>query len=239
MEASVTFEGLGVQFPLDRQRRPLTPALARLRRRGTTAWAIRDLNLNFDPGESVALIGPSGSGKTTLLRVIAGVLPADAGSLTVEGRVGCLLSTDAGLLPTLTGRENAILLGVLGGLDRAGARAGLERVKARSGLDTAFDRHASSLSAGMKARLGVAAAWETQPRILLLDEVHEALDQEFRKEISSWARALTASGGIVIAAGQDLSLLGRMCQRGVLLGSGSVRADGPFETVRSAYSRQD
>jgi ABC-type polysaccharide/polyol phosphate transport system ATPase subunit len=239
MEASVRLEGVGVQFLLDRQRRPVTPALARLRRKGGASWGIRDVDLAFGPGESVALIGPSGSGKTTLLRAIAGVLPADDGTLTVNGRVGCLLSTDAGLLPTLTGRENAVLLGVLAGLSRAAARDALEKVQARSGLNAAFDRHASSLSAGMKARLGVATAWEVHPQILLLDEVHEALDQEFREEISSYARSLTASGGIVVAAGQDLSLLGRLCRRGVFLRSGSVRADGPFEAVKSAYLRNE
>ena len=235
METSVRLEGVGVEFVLDRQRRPVTPALARLRRKGSTAWGIRDVNLTFEPGERVALIGPSGSGKTTLLRAIAVVLPADAGTLMVKGRVGCLLSTDAGLLPTLTGRENAVLLGVLAGLSRSAARDGLEHVQMRSGLNAAFDRHASSLSAGMKARLGVATAWETKPQILLLDEVHEALDQEFREEIASYARSLTADGGIVVAAGQDLALLGKLCQRGVFLRSGKVRADGPFEEVEGAY----
>jgi ABC-type polysaccharide/polyol phosphate transport system ATPase subunit len=165
------------------------------------------------------------------------VFPADAGSLTVNGRVGCLLSTDAGLLPTLTGRENAALLGVLTGLSRGAAREGLPDVQARSGLNASFDRHASSLSAGMKARLGAATAWEARPEIMLLDELHEALDQEFREEIASWAHALTASGGIVIASGQDLSLLGKMCKRGVFMLAGSVQADGPFETARSAYLR--
>ena len=101
-------------------------------------------------------------------------------------------------------------------------------------MGAAFDRHASSLSAGMKARLGATTAWETQPQILLLDEVHEALDHEFRERLASYACALTARGGIVIAAGQDLSLLGTMCQRAVFLRSGGVRADG---FVRSGEER--
>ena len=239
MEATVRLEGVGVQFLVDRQSRPVTPFLARMRRKGATSWGIREVNLTFGPGESVALIGPSGSGKTTLLRAIAGVFPADAGNLRVNGRVGCLLATDAGLLPTLTGRENAALLSVLAGLSRGAARQRLDLVQARSRLNASFDRHASSLSAGMKARLGAATAWEAQPQIMLLDEVHEALDQEYREEISSWARDLTANGGIVIAAGQDLSLLGKMCKRGVFLQSGSVRADGPFEAVKSAYLKDE
>jgi ABC-type polysaccharide/polyol phosphate transport system ATPase subunit len=235
MGARIHLQALGVQFRTDRQRRPVTPTLSRLRRRGARSWGVKDVSLELGPGESVALIGPSGSGKTTLLRAIAGVLPADAGAVEVDGRVGCLLSTEAGLLPTLSGRENSILLGVLAGRSRAGAREGVDKVKARSGLDSAFDRHASSLSAGMKARLGVATALETQPQILLLDEVHEALDHEFREQIAKDAGTITGAGGIVVAAGQDLSLLGKMCRRGVFMLAGGVQADGPFETARSAY----
>jgi ABC-type polysaccharide/polyol phosphate transport system ATPase subunit len=237
MGARVRLNGMGVQFRIDRQRRPLTPALSRLRRRGAVSWGVKDVSLELRPGDSVALLGPSGSGKTTLLRAIAGVLPADAGSVDVSGRVGCLLSTEAGLLPTLSGRENAVLLGVLAGRSRSSARNGVEQVKARSGLDSAFDRHASSLSAGMKARLGVATALETQPQILLLDEVHEALDHEFREQLAADASAITGAGGIVLAAGQDLSLLGKMCRRGVFMLGGSVETDGPFEQARNAYLR--
>jgi len=235
MEASVRLEGVGVQFLLDRQRRPLTPALARLRRKGSSAWGISDVKLEVGPGESVGLIGPSGSGKTTLLRAIAGVLPADAGRISVTGRLGCLLSTEAGLLGELTARDNAVLLGVLAGLSRPVARRRLEHVKERSGLDSAFERNAASLSAGMKARLGVAAAWEAEPQILLLDEVHEALDRDYREELASYAGSLTAKGGIVIAAGQDLVLLETMCDRGVLMRTGSVVADGPFDGVKNKY----
>jgi ABC-type polysaccharide/polyol phosphate transport system ATPase subunit len=235
MGARVSLEGVGVLFWLDRQKRPLTPTLARLRRKGTSSWGIKDLTLSFEAGESVALVGPSGSGKTTLLRLIAGVLPADAGVMRVTGRVGCLLSTEAGLLPTLSGGENAALLGVLGGLSRSEARNRSSAVREQSGLNAAFDRLAAGLSAGMKARLGVATAWEIGPQIMLLDEVHEALDHEFRQRLSSYAATLTASGGIVVAAGQDLSLLGTMCQRGVFMEKGSVLADGPFETVKAGY----
>jgi ABC-type polysaccharide/polyol phosphate transport system ATPase subunit len=235
VDASVRLEGVGVRFVLDRQRRPLTPALSHLRRKGPTSWGISEINLEVNSGESLALIGPSGSGKTTLLRLIAGVLAPDAGRVTVDGRIGCLLSTDAGLLPELTARDNAVLLSVLAGLSRAEARGELERVKERSGLDSAFERNAAGLSAGMKARLGVAAAWGADPEILLLDEVHEALDLDFRERVAEYSKSLTASGGIVIAAGQDLGLLGKTCSRGVLMHAGTVTVDGPFETVKETY----
>jgi ABC-type polysaccharide/polyol phosphate transport system ATPase subunit len=235
MEVGIRIDGVGVRFLLDRQRRPLTPVLARLRRRGSTVWGLNDVTLEFGPGDGVALVGPSGSGKTTLLRAIAGVLPTDVGTLTTSGRMGYLLSTDAGLLPTLTARDNAQLLGVIGGLSRAEVRDGMEQIKRSSGLESAFERNAAGLSAGMKARLGVATAWETDPQILLLDEVHEALDRDFRTELANYAASLVARGGIVVAAGQDLGMLERICGRAVLMREGSVVADGPFGEIRDAY----
>src|SRR5207253_1114116 len=80
-----------------------------------------------EPGESVALIGASGAGKTTLLRALGGVYAPDEGMVDVRGRIGTLLSVEAGLLSPLTGRENAVLIGVLNGLSRRRARAALRR----------------------------------------------------------------------------------------------------------------
>jgi ABC-type polysaccharide/polyol phosphate transport system ATPase subunit len=111
----------------------------------------------------------------------------------------------------------------------------MEQIKRSSGLESAFERNAAGLSAGMKARLGVATAWETDPQILLLDEVHEALDRDFRTALSDYATSLVARGGIVIAAGQDLGMLERMCGRAVLMRDGSVAADGRFGPIRDAY----
>ena len=78
----------------------------------------------------------------------------------------------------LTGRENATLLGVLSGHTRRDARRRLGTVRERSGLGDAFERPVSSYSQGMRARLGFAAADEPDTELLLLDEVHEALDHE-------------------------------------------------------------
>ncbi len=101
MATSIEAEGLGVRFLFDRYQRAVTPALARVRRSSVETWGVRDLSFAIGPGEGVALIGPSGSGKTTVLRLIAGVFSPDAGRLRVDGRVGSLLSTEAGLLGLL------------------------------------------------------------------------------------------------------------------------------------------
>jgi ABC-type polysaccharide/polyol phosphate transport system ATPase subunit len=233
--ASIEAEGLGVRFLFDRYQRAVTPALARLRRATDETWGVHDLSFAIGSGEGVALIGPSGSGKTTVLRPISGVFSPDVGRLSVDGRVGSLLSTEAGLLGLLTGRENASLLGVLAGMSRAEAEAQLERIKDSTRLGDAFERPVLSYSEGMKARLGFAVAEHAGRDILVLDEVHEALDHEFRERVAERAEAVRAAGGIVVAAGHDHPLLATFCDRALWLRDGRVEADGEFEEVRHAY----
>ena len=235
MSVAVVAERMGVHFFFDRQNRVVTPALARLRRRGSDAWGIRDVSFSVTGGEGIALLGASGAGKTTLLRTVAGVFTPDAGRVEVRGRVASLLSVDAGLMETLTGRENCALLGVLAGLSRRRARHSLAAVQARTELGDAFDHPVSSYSQGMRARLGFAIAELVEPQVLLLDEVHEALDHEFRVLVEERAHRILRDGGIVIAAGHDHSLLERLCGRALLLGGSTIAADGDFGRVLQAY----
>jgi ABC-2 type transport system ATP-binding protein len=217
MSARIVAAEVGVRFQLDRQHRPVTPTLARLRRRCTTFWALRGISFEIEPGAGVALIGPNGAGKTTLLRLMAGVLVPDEGEVLVHGRIGSLLSVDAGLMPVLTGRENAVLLGALAGLPKGLVRGSLESISARAGLEDAFDRPVSTYSQGMRARLGFAVTEYRNPEVLLLDEVIEAVDEGFRHELTERAREIRRRGGIVVAVGHDHAELARLCDRGLLL----------------------
>lgn len=231
----ISAEGLGVRFFFNKHLRVVTPGEARLRGHGMTTWGLRDLSFTLDPGEGTALIGASGSGKTTLLRVLAGVFSPDVGRLQIHGRVASLLSVDAGLMSLLTGRENALLLGVIAGLSRRRVARAMDEIKARSGLDDAFERPVLTYSQGMRARLGFAVAEEAKPQILLLDEVHEALDHEFRQFLQERAEAIVAMGGIVIAAGHDHPMLARLCTRALWMEGGTIREDGPFAVVQPRY----
>jgi lipopolysaccharide transport system ATP-binding protein len=231
----IVAEKVGVQFFFNRHLRVVTPTEARLRGDTTTFWGLRDVSFEIRGGEATALIGRSGSGKTTLLRVLAGVLAADSGRLEVRGRVASLLSVDAGLLSLLTGRENVLLLGAIAGLPRRTVLRRMDEIKARTGLDDAFERPVLTYSQGMRARLGFAVAEEVEPQILLLDEVHEALDHEFRSFLSDRARSIVERGGVVVAAGHDHPMLARLCAHAIWLEDGHVRAAGAFDDVRAQY----
>src|SRR5581483_9689703 len=227
--AEISVRGLGIRFDLDRQVRPVTPAMTRIRSRISTVWALRDLSVDIGPGEGIALVGRNGAGKSTLLRAIAGVLPSDEGTVEVSGRIGSLLATGAGLMSLLTGRENALLLGVLAGLAKPEVRASIPSIKEHSGLGEAFERPVTTYSQGMRARLGFAVIEHVRPDILLHDEVHEAIDETFRAELEERAQAIRDRGGIVIAAGHDHPMLARMCERVFVLEPSGLRVADSFE----------
>ncbi len=223
MSCRIVVEALGVRFDLDRQRRPVTPAMRRLRRHCTTEWALRDVSFTAAPGEGIALVGANGAGKTTLMRAIADVLSPDEGKIVVHGRIGSLLSIEGGLMPMLTGRENSLLLGVLTGIPRSVGREVLEHIKRRTGLEEAFERPVSTYSQGMRARLGFAVVEQADPDILLLDEVHEAIDEHFRTQLEARVRQIRSRGGIVLAAGHDRAMLSRLCDSALVLEKAGLR----------------
>jgi ABC-type polysaccharide/polyol phosphate transport system ATPase subunit len=231
----IAAEGVGVRFLFDRHLRVVTPGEARLRGKSAAFWGLEDVTFSTEGGEGTALIGASGSGKTTLLRVLAGVFFPDRGKLLVQGRLASLLSVDAGLLSLLTGRENALLIGVIAGLSRRTLLRRMGDIKERSGLGDAFEKPVMTYSQGMRARLGFAVAEEVEPEILLLDEVHEALDHEFRNFLEQRAKAIIDRGGAVIAAGHDHPMLARFCTRAIWLEGGRVRADGRFDEIQPRY----
>jgi ABC-2 type transport system ATP-binding protein/lipopolysaccharide transport system ATP-binding protein len=233
--AEIDLQGVGVRFDFDRRSRVVTPVLAHFRRIRATSWGLRDVDLRLEPGAGLALVGPTGSGKTTLLRILAGVLPADEGSVVVRGRIGSLLATEVGLQAMLTGRENSLLLGVLAGLSMGETRARMDEVAARAKLGDAFDRPIHTYSQGMRARLHLAAIQSVATDVLLLDEVFEALDHEFRAIVEAYARELRDRGGIVVAAGHDHAALERICPRAAWLERGRLRMEGPFAEVIPAY----
>jgi ABC-type polysaccharide/polyol phosphate transport system ATPase subunit len=136
-------------------------------------------------------------------------------------------------MPLLTGRENALLLGVLAGLSREEVRASLESIKRRSGLDAAFDRRVSTYSQGMRARLGFAVIDHADPEVLLLDEVHEAIDEGFRRELEQRASEIRRRGGIVIAAGHDHAELRKLCDHAMVLGRSGIRPLDSFEDAEA------
>jgi NitT/TauT family transport system ATP-binding protein len=159
------------------------------RRAGRRTVAFSGVDLTIAPGEFVCLLGPSGCGKSTLLRVVAGILPADEGSVVVAGRRVTGPGAERGMLfqrpmlfPWLTAREN-VLFGPRAGRSRgrdertdAELRADADSILDTVGLSDFADAYPHELSGGMQHRTAFARAIITRPSVLLMDEPFGALD---------------------------------------------------------------
>lgn len=199
-------------------------------------WALRDISFSLFKGESLGVIGRNGCGKSTLMRLLAGITKPDRGSLINRGYTTSLLSLQAGFIPYLTGRENAVLNGLILGMEKQVITARLEDIKAFSGLEEFFEEPIGSYSSGMRARLGFSIAYQVDPDILLIDEVLGVGDEEFRKKSTQVMKERIRSDRTIVIVSHQAATIRELCDRAVLVDQGRTLAEGSPEEILNAYS---
>jgi ABC-type polysaccharide/polyol phosphate transport system ATPase subunit len=241
LEGSIAAEHVWKRFRSDRGRMLLRDEFERLRSRFKGAprerwrWALRDIDLVIQPGESVGLVGVNGSGKSTLLKILTRVMYPYAGRLQVVGRVGALIEVRAGIHPDLTGRENIYLYGSLLGLPRRIVARQFDAIVAFAELESAIDRQVKFYSSGMQMRLGFAVAGFLQPDIFLVDEVLAVGDSTFQQKCLDRMRTVLAEGTTLVFVSHDLGAVEATCERGVWLHDGAIVDDGPVRRILGEY----
>ena len=240
-EGAIRAEHVWKRFRADRRRKLLRDRMdllwAHMRGRANRGWrwALQDVDLTAQPGESLALIGPNGSGKTTLLKILARVMYPYAGRVQVEGRVGALIEVRAGIHQDLTGRENVYLYGSLLGLPRKEVAQRFDDIVGFAELEDSIDRQVKFYSQGMQMRLGFAVAAFLEPDILLVDEVLAVGDAAFQQKCLDRMRAVLAQGTTLVFVSHDLAAIEATCHRGIWLRQGAVEKEGPIRDVLRAY----
>jgi lipopolysaccharide transport system ATP-binding protein len=234
----IAVEGVSKRFKRRGPRPPTVKDLARhpfdrVRRDGF--WALRDVSLRVEAGETVGLIGANGSGKSTLLRLVGGLGKPTRGRIARSGPVDAILSLGDTLDPYLTGRENAVSIGILSGLRRREIVARLDEVARFAELEEFFDRPMRTYSEGMKLRLAFSAATVTRPDVLLLDEVMSVGDLRFQEKCFLRLEEMQSGGTAVLLASHDEEYVRRLCDRVVWLAHGEVAAQGSPDDVYAAY----
>ncbi len=208
--------------------------------------ALRDVSLNIESGELVALLGPSGCGKTTLLRIIAGLETADQGHILFNGTD----TTDTHVRERNVGfvfqhyalfRHMSVFDNVAFGLrmkpraTRPSEAVIKQKVHDLLGLvqlDWLADRYPSQLSGGQRQRIALARALAVEPQVLLLDEPFGALDAKVRKELRRWLRRLHDDlhvTSIFVTHDQEEAL--EVSDRVVLMNTGKVEQIGTPQEV--------
>jgi len=198
-------------------------------------WALRDIDLRIEAGESVGLLGHNGSGKSTLLKCIAGILRPTTGEIRTQGRLAALLELGAGFQPDLTGRENVFLNGSLLGLKRSEIAARFDEIVHFSGdeVERMIDNQVKFYSSGMYVRLGFAIAINVEPEILLVDEVLAVGDEAFQRKCLDRVAAFQREGRTIIVVTHAADLVRQVCTRAAALDHGRLVEVGDPNDVMS------
>lgn len=195
-------------------------------------WALRDINLEVNRGETLGIIGRNGAGKSTLLKILAGVTPPTRGRVEVQGPVFPMIELNAGLHMELTGRENVRLLGAIMGISKVDIEAKTPAIHHFTELGGWFDRPVRTYSSGMLARLGFGVAMNVEADIILVDEAFAVGDLGFQKKCYDKMSELQNLGRTLIVVSHSPYQLERMCSRVLLMEEGRrVKLLNPREVI--------
>lgn len=209
--------------------------------------ALAGVDLRVATGEVVGLLGHNGAGKTTTVRVLAGLLPADAGTVRVAGldpvADGTAVRRMLGVLPArpvvddrLTARQNLRFAADVFDLDEDGLDARIDAALAEFELADRAEERVGGFSTGMRQRLSLARVLLSDPSILLLDEPTSALDPVAARQVRRLlARLARESGRTVVVCTHDLPEAEQLCDRIVVLEHGRVVADGSLEELAAGH----
>jgi lipopolysaccharide transport system ATP-binding protein len=198
-------------------------------------WALKDVSIEVKVGEAVGIVGRNGAGKTTLLKVLSRITEPTEGRALLRGRVGSLLEVGTGFHPELTGRENVFLNGAILGMSRADINRRFDEIVEFAGTEAFLDTPVKRYSSGMQVRLAFAVAAHLEPEILIVDEVLAVGDVAFQRKCLGKMGDVATEGRTVLFVSHNMSVVTRLCERGVWLEGGSVKAQGPMEDVVRQY----
>lgn len=198
-------------------------------------WALQDVNLQVQRGETFGIIGPNGAGKSTLLKLIARVLRPTRGRVLVRGNVAPLLGYGAGFHPELTGRENVYLNGTMLGFTLKEMEEKFDRIVDFAELWDFIDSPLRTYSSGMVARLGFAVATDVQPDVLLIDEVLSVGDEAFRRKSELRMQEFRQRKATIMVVSHNLEAISQICHRAAWLDHGKLMLVGDPKEVVDAY----
>ena len=226
---------------------------SRKRTAARTVQAVRDVSFTAADGRITGLLGPNGAGKTTTLRMLAGLIPADAGTLQVDGidvskspraalaRMG-VLSDARGLYPRLTARENIVYYGRLQGMDAEAAHARAEALARMFEMQALLDRRTDGFSQGERMKTALARALVHDPAHIVLDEPTNGLDvlaTRALRDTLRWLRTPEGGAKCIVFSTHIMQEVERLCDRVVVVAHGRTVADGTVPELLAQAGETD
>jgi ABC-2 type transport system ATP-binding protein len=228
MDASIEIDHVSKHFKLNHARADsLKERVVNFRK--TTHeefWALRDVTIHVNSGETVGLLGHNGSGKSTLLKCVAGIMRPTSGTIRKRGRTAALLELGSGFHGDLTGRENIYMNGSILGLSRVEIDRIFDQIVDFSEIEDFIDNQVKHYSSGMAARLGFAVAVNVDPEILLVDEVLSVGDEAFQRKCLDRIKQFQRDGRTILLVTHAVDMVRQICDRAAVLDHGNLVAFG-------------
>jgi ABC-type polysaccharide/polyol phosphate transport system ATPase subunit len=246
--AQIDLKNVSIQFPVyNVSIRSFKKRFFRLATGGTVAesaqqhmliHAINNLSLSIKDGDRVGLIGHNGSGKSTFLRLLARIYEPTSGQICIHGHVSPMLNIMQGIEAEFTGYENIMTRGIVLGLSSQQIKAKIDEIAEFSGLGDYLAMPIRTYSSGMQVRLAFSISTSIQPDILLIDEILGAGDAEFMDKAKNKMVTLLNQSNIVVMATHSDELIRELCNKVLLLNSGTVSYFGSVDQAFKMYYDQ-
>jgi ABC-2 type transport system ATP-binding protein len=210
---------------------------------------VQGLELRVRAGEFYALLGPNGAGKTTILRMVAGITPADAGTISVYGidaladpvaakRMIAWVSDEPMVYDRLTPLEYLEFVAGLWQMDAAEADARARELLGWLGLTPHANERCGGFSKGMLQKVALAGALVHEPKLIILDEPLTGLDAGSARQVKDVLKEKVRQGVTVIMTTHILEVAERMAERIGVLAHGRLIAEGTLAELRAPIGRE-
>ncbi len=214
--------------------------------------AVDQLNLSLPAGQVFGFLGPNGAGKTTTIKMMLGLVTPDAGRVRLNGhdvarsrsaamrQVGAVLEGSRNVYWTLSAWQNLLYFGRLKGLSTASIRPRAEYLLRSLGLWERRHEQVGTFSRGMQQKVAVAAAFISDPPIVLFDEPTLGLDVEAARTVKDWIAGLAREHGkTVVLTTHQLHVAEELCHRIAVIREGRIVADLPIDELLGRFRRHD
>jgi len=198
-------------------------------------WALKDVNFEVMPGETVGIVGRNGAGKSTLLKILSRTTEPTSGRVELYGRVGSLLEVGTGFHPELTGRENVYLNGSILGMSRKVIERKFDEIVSFAEVEKFIDTPVKHYSSGMYVRLAFAVAAHMDSEILIVDEALAVGDAAYQGKCLRKMEEVAKHGRTVLFVSHSVAALTYLCQKGMLFENGRLIMSGKMSAVEAAY----
>ena len=195
---------------------------------------LEGISFKIKKGESLGVIGHNGAGKSTLLRIVAGIYKPSEGRIKTKGRI-VLLNLGAGFDPEGSGEENVYLNGAFLGFHKKQMKQSYASIVEFAELGKFMQLPLKNYSSGMISRLGFAIAIDTNPDLLLVDEVLSVGDENFKNKCMEKIKELKKTGVSFLFVSHNINQVKMICERTLWIENSKVMGYGPTEAVTEKY----